>query len=180
MGTGYKVGFPMLSKHIINQSDDFKVPLYKQVFPPHLPHASLALIGVIQPNGALFPCFEMQSRWFAQIMAGRCHLPSQQEMMADIHLMDNSRKKVYYHSQRHALELDWISYMDDIAKRIGVMPNLILYAFTDPLLCHKLIFGTALSYHYRLVGPHSWSGARNAIMKADDNIKYGLMCNKNK
>jgi hypothetical protein len=62
--------------------------------------------------------------------------------------------------------MDWISYIDDIAKRIGVYPDFKKYLISDLLIFLKLVFGTASSYHYRLDGPHSRSGARNAIMEA--------------
>jgi dimethylaniline monooxygenase (N-oxide forming) len=64
--------------------------------------------------------------------------------------------------------------MDDIAKEIGVYPDFKKYLFSDLPLFLKLVFGTTLSYHYRLDGPHSWSGARNAIMESDNRTKFAL------
>ncbi len=76
-------------------------------------------------------------------------------------------KETYYGSVRNALGVDWISYIDDIAKRIGVYPDFKKYLISDLPLFLKLVFGTALPCHYRLDGPHSWSGARNTIMESN-------------
>ncbi len=174
MATGYHYNIPLLDDSILQQLDDNKLKLYKQVFPPQLSHHSLAVIGALSPNAAIFPLFEIQTRWYALLMAGKCQLPSREEMLKNIEETDEKRKKTYYCSVRNALGVDWISYIDDIAKRIGVYPHFKKHLISDFPLFLKLVFGTALSYHYRLDGPHSWSGARNAIMEADNRIKYAL------
>ncbi len=174
MATGYHYCFPLLDESLLKQSDDNKLQLYKQVFPQQLSHPSLALIGALQPNGSIFPLLEMQTRWYALLMAGKCHLPTHEQMVREIEVTTAVRDLIYYGSPRNAIGVDWISYMDDIAKQIGVYPDLKKYLRSDLPLFLKLVFGTTLSYHYRLDGPHSWSGARNAIMEADNRIRYAL------
>jgi dimethylaniline monooxygenase (N-oxide forming) len=141
--------------------------LHFYVFPPQLSHHSLAVIGALSPNAAIFPLFEMQTRWYALLMAGKCQLPSRGEMLKNIEETDEKHKETYYGSVRNALGVDWISYIDDIAKRIGVYPDFKKYLISDLPLFLKLVFGTALPCHYRLDGPHSWSGARNTIMESN-------------
>jgi len=78
------------------------------------------------------------------------------------------------YNAKDIIGVNWIPYMDDIAKQIGVYPDFKKYLFSDLPLFLKLWFGTTLPYHYRLDGPHSWSSARNAIMEANNRIKYAL------
>jgi dimethylaniline monooxygenase (N-oxide forming) len=174
MATGYHFKIPLLDDSVLQQSDDNKLELYKQVFPPQLSHPSLAVIGALQPNGPISTLCEMQARWYVSLMAGKCQLPSSEEMLKSIRETEEERKALYSGSAKNTIGVDWISYMDDIAKQIGVYPDFKKYLKTDFQLFLKLIFGTNLSYHYRLDGPHSWSGARNAIMESDNRVKYAL------
>jgi dimethylaniline monooxygenase (N-oxide forming) len=174
MATGYHYKIPLLDDSLLQHSDDNKLKLYKQVFLPQLSHPSLAVIGALQPNGAIFPLFEMQARWYALLMTRKCKLPSCEEMLKSIKEVEVKRKAQYYSSVRNAIGVNWISYMDDIAKQIGVYPDFKKYLFSDLPLFLKLVFGTTLSYHYRLDGPHSWSEARNAIMEAEKRVKNAL------
>jgi len=176
--TGYHINFPMLDKSVINVNHETnQVDLYKQIFIPTLKHPeTLALMGVIQPNAALFSMYEMQGRWVAALVAGKCQkLPSKAQMLIDIAAATDARKKNYYTSPRTSIEVDWMSYMDDLATQLGVMPNIWSYLLSDPLLFERLMFGTLLAYHYRLEGNHEWDGARQAIMEADERIEYAIM-----
>ncbi|XP_035226921.1 flavin-containing monooxygenase 5-like [Stegodyphus dumicola] len=84
LATGYLWEFPFLdSEDLIIQ--DKIVHLYKCVYPPHLKHPTLGIIGFIVPMGPGFPCVEMQCRWFAHVMSGKSKLPSQKEMLNDIY-----------------------------------------------------------------------------------------------
>ncbi|XP_014680026.1 PREDICTED: dimethylaniline monooxygenase [N-oxide-forming] 5-like, partial [Priapulus caudatus] len=68
MATGYDYTFPMLDKQILNTEAN-GVRLYKYTFPLDLKHATLSIIGLVQPIGAVMPVSEMQARWFSMIMA---------------------------------------------------------------------------------------------------------------
>ncbi|KAL3255519.1 hypothetical protein MRX96_017424 [Rhipicephalus microplus] len=59
LATGYQIKFPFLPKEVVSVEDN-QVQLYKYEFPPHLKHPSLAIIGLVQPVGSLFPVAEMQ------------------------------------------------------------------------------------------------------------------------
>ena len=61
MATGYTFGFPFIDKTVIDAVDN-QVNLYKHMFPPQLGHNTLAVIGCIQPIGAINPICEMQCR----------------------------------------------------------------------------------------------------------------------
>jgi hypothetical protein len=53
-----------------------QVPLYKYVFPPDLPHPTLAVIGLVQPLGSLMPISEMQCRWVSRVLTGKARTAS--------------------------------------------------------------------------------------------------------
>ncbi|XP_058516124.1 flavin-containing monooxygenase 5 isoform X2 [Ochotona princeps] len=80
--TGYSFSFPFLEDSVKVVKN--KVSLYKKVFPPNLERPTLAIIGLIQPLGAIMPISELQARWATQVFKGLKTLPSQSEMMADI------------------------------------------------------------------------------------------------
>ncbi|KAH7968061.1 hypothetical protein HPB52_005546 [Rhipicephalus sanguineus] len=58
LATGYQIKFPFLPKEVVSVVEN-QVQLYKYVFPPQLRHPSLAIIGLVQPVGGMFPVAEM-------------------------------------------------------------------------------------------------------------------------
>ncbi|GFQ84072.1 dimethylaniline monooxygenase 2 [Trichonephila clavata] len=173
MATGYTWKFPFLEEGIIVQEEG-KINLYKCMFPPHLPHASLVVIGLLLPFGPGFPPGELQCRWAAQVLAGNCKLPSQEVMFNDIKQRYETNLKRYTPSDKMSLRVDAISYCNDIASQFGAKPNFLKILLTDPMLFYKLVFGPFLSYQFRLQGPYAWDGARDAIMTVEKRILYPL------
>lgn len=169
LATGYRIKFPFLGDDILKVVDN-KVQLYKFIFPPNLPHATLAILGLIQPSGPGFPVGEMQCRWTARIMSGKHKLPSKEAMYDDIRIKLDYIKKRFVDSPRHTLQVDFIGYQDELGAEIGCKPNLLKILFTDPKLFHAIFFGPSLPYQYRLQGPHSWPGARDAILTYKERI----------
>ncbi len=70
----------------------------------------------------------------------------------------------YVDSQRHTIQVDYVVYMDEIAKLVGVCPNIPKLLLTDPRLAMHVLFGPVTPYQYRLRGPGKWAGARQAIL----------------
>ena len=66
LATGYVFGFPFLDKEITEVKNN-EVTLYKYMFPPDLEHQTLAIVGCIQPLGALMPISELQCRLAARV-----------------------------------------------------------------------------------------------------------------
>ncbi|KAH9373680.1 hypothetical protein HPB48_018675 [Haemaphysalis longicornis] len=85
---------------------------------------------------------------------------------------DFTRRR-YVNSPRHAIQVDWISYMDELASMIGARPQMLKYFFTDNRLFRALL-GPAVPYQYRLEGPHRWPGARQAILDSRARMLYPL------
>lgn len=170
LATGYLAKFPYLSKDIFNPEDN-RCDLYKFVFPPNLKHPSLAFIGLAQPVGPLFPISENQARWYAQLLAGNVKLPSKEDMWANINQKAEEMSKRYFHGPRHTIQIDWLPYMDEIASLYGVKPNMFKLMLKDPKLWWACFTGPCLPYQFRLEGPRTWEGAREAIFKYDERVR---------
>ncbi|GFS52772.1 dimethylaniline monooxygenase 2 [Nephila pilipes] len=173
MATGYTWKFPFLEEGLLIQEEN-RVNLYKCMFPPHLPHATLIFIGFFLPFGPGFPPGELQCRWAAQVLAGNCKLPSQELMHNDTRKRHEKNLKRYIPTDKISIRVNMIQYCDDIASQFGAKPNFLKILLTDPRLFSKLIFGPFLSYQFRLQGPYAWEGARDAIMTCEERIFYPL------
>ncbi|XP_012721901.2 LOW QUALITY PROTEIN: flavin-containing monooxygenase 5 [Fundulus heteroclitus] len=161
--TGYKFSFPFLASNVVPVSDN-QASLYKYVFPPELERPTLAIIGLVQPLGAIMPISEMQARWATRVFKGCIKLPSLGGMQRDIQSKKDDMAKRYVSSQRHTIQVDYIDYMDEIADLVGVRPRISRLLLTDPRLGLKLLLGPCTPYQYRLKGPGKWAGARQAIL----------------
>ena len=64
--TGYIFGFLFLEKGI-SEVEHNKVGLFKYMIPPDLEQPTLAVIGCVQPWGAINPIAEIQCRLAAQV-----------------------------------------------------------------------------------------------------------------
>ncbi|XP_059196498.1 flavin-containing monooxygenase 5-like isoform X2 [Centropristis striata] len=167
--TGYRFSFPFLASHVVSVSDN-KASLYKFVFPPELERPTLAIIGLVQPLGAIMPISEIQARWATRVFKGCLKLPSVASMQKDIQCKKDMMAKRYVTSQRHTIQVDYVNYMDQIAELLGVKPNIPKLLLTDPRLGLSVVFGPTSPYQYRLRGPGKWAGARQAILTQWDRV----------
>ncbi|KAM8745924.1 flavin-containing monooxygenase 5-like isoform 1-T4 [Acanthopagrus schlegelii] len=160
--TGYRFSFPFLASNVVSVSEN-KASLYKYVFPPELDRPTLAIIGLVQPLGAIMPVSEMQARWATRVFKGCIKLPSMAAMQKDIQFKQKEMAERYVTSSRHTIEIDFVRYMDEIAKLVGVRPNILWLLLTDPRLGLNVMLGPCTPYQFRLRGPGKWAGARQAI-----------------
>ncbi|KAJ8279006.1 hypothetical protein COCON_G00060720 [Conger conger] len=161
--TGYTFSFPFLSSSVLNVTKN-KTSLYKYMYPPALEHHTLAIIGLVQPLGAIMPISEMQARWATRVFKGLNKLPSMDVMLEDINMKAEAMAKRYATSQRHTIQVDYITFMDELAKQVGVKPNFLGLLLRDPRLGLNVLLGPCTPYQYRLCGPGQWAGARQAIL----------------
>ncbi|XP_069823524.1 flavin-containing monooxygenase 5-like isoform X2 [Dendropsophus ebraccatus] len=161
--TGYSFSFAFCEDSVISVKNN-KVSLYKYLFPYHLEKPTLAVVGLIQPIGAIMPMSELQSRLATRVFKGLVKLPDQQTMVIDIMVKLVKMSNRYVKSQQQNIQVDYLEYMDELATIIGVKPDIIRLFLTDPLLAFHVFFGPATPYQYRLMGPGKWSGAREAIL----------------
>ncbi|XP_049444138.1 flavin-containing monooxygenase 5-like isoform X5 [Epinephelus fuscoguttatus] len=161
--TGYTFSFPFLASHVVSVSQN-KASLYKYVFPPEMDRPTLAIIGLVQPLGAIMPISEMQARWATRVFKGCIKLPSVASMLKDVECKKETMARRYVTSQRHTIQVDYVRYMDEIAELVGVRPNFLKLLLTDPRLGLTVLFGPSTPYQYRLKGPGKWAEARQAIL----------------
>ena len=102
--TGYKIGFKFIDHSILPVNDNM-VELYKYVFPPNLAKPTLAVLGCVQPLGAIFPISELQARWATQVFIGKKSLPTKVAMMENIKKKKKDMAKRYYATKRHTIQV---------------------------------------------------------------------------
>jgi dimethylaniline monooxygenase (N-oxide forming) len=174
LSTGYSFGFPLAEGGKLIPVRDNHVSLYKLMYPVETSnHNTLAVIGLIQPLGSIMPISEMQARLFFDVITGNTKLPEKSEMEAEIRHRRNEMFDRYVHSRRHTIQVDYDSYMDELADMIGCKPQPEKYLLTDPKLAIQLFFGGNMSYAYRLTGPHAWPKARDALLQSEERILMG-------
>uniref|UniRef100_UPI00358FBEC6 dimethylaniline monooxygenase [N-oxide-forming] 2-like isoform X1 n=2 Tax=Myxine glutinosa TaxID=7769 RepID=UPI00358FBEC6 len=162
--TGYHFRFPFLEVDGTLTVHENKNDFYKNMFLPKLPRQTLAIIGLVEPNGPVPAVVEMQSRFSTQLFKGLVSLPGESEMLKDISEKREEHAKKYQNEQRRTVEVpDFLTYVDDMARKIGVKPNLLHLCLRDPALAFSVFFGPCTSYQYRLHGPGRWEGAAQAI-----------------
>ncbi|XP_071820461.1 flavin-containing monooxygenase 5-like [Apostichopus japonicus] len=173
LATGYDIAFPFLYESFAKIEDN-KISLYKHMFYPEMEQPTLAVLGLLQPWGALNPVVELQCRWATRVFNGKVKLPPKDFMWKAIRRKQAALQKRYVQSQRHTIQEDYISYMDEVADEIGVKPNFWKMFFQDPKFWYTNVFGVHLPYQYRLEGPGAWEGAREAIETVWDRVEMPM------
>ncbi|MEQ2186090.1 hypothetical protein GOODEAATRI_025023, partial [Goodea atripinnis] len=77
-------------------------------------------------------------------------------------------------AEMQARFVDFVEYMDDLAKDINVRPSLLWLFLTDFPLFRRVFWGPVTAYQYRLMGPGKWDGARRAIFTQFDRMYQPL------
>jgi hypothetical protein len=117
--TGYKISFPFLDRTLLDDrlgidGELGEVPLYRRVVPPALP--GLFFIGLVQPIGAIMPVAELQSKWVADLLAGRASLPAEPAMRTEVARYRELTVRRYGPAARHAISVDFLPYCRAIAR----------------------------------------------------------------
>jgi hypothetical protein len=106
--TGYKITFPFFEERFISAPDNAIRPFLKVALPDR---PGIWFIGLCQPIGAIQPLAEAQSKWVADILAGRACLPPVAEMRARIEEERRADAKRWVKSTRNTIEVDHWKYM---------------------------------------------------------------------
>ncbi|XP_068566538.1 flavin-containing monooxygenase 5-like [Cebidichthys violaceus] len=168
--TGYKYSVPFLpSAQQVTCGD--RLRLYKHVFPPAMTKPTMAVVGFVHSVGPITPLAEMQARWATRVFRGLSNLPSEETMMEEIKKDTAAMQQRYACSERNPIEVDFIPYLDSLAERVGVRPNIPWLLLTDPRLALQVLLGPCTSYQYRLTGPSRWAGARRAILTQWERVR---------
>lgn len=173
LATGFKFSFPFLEDSVVRIENNFPY-LHELVFPVDLSPPTLAIIGLVQPFGALPPILEMQTRWAARVFSGKCQLPPSSVMTSNAERKHQFMKSHFPESPKYSLQIHAVPYVDTIADLIGCRPRLLKYFFTDPKFWYKLFFGPTSPPQWRLDGPGKWKGARQAIEQIEEKTWFPL------
>jgi dimethylaniline monooxygenase (N-oxide forming) len=80
-------------------------------------------------------------------------------MERDIQKKRASIQTEFHKSTRHTIQVDYISFMDELAKLVGVKPK--IYKHLD--IFWQLVFGVVTPVQYRLDGPGKMPNAAEVI-----------------
>ncbi|KAK3766820.1 hypothetical protein RRG08_051965 [Elysia crispata] len=138
---------------------------------PALSQQTLAFVESARPLGASFPIAELKARFAAWVIKGEMQLPSEEEMRKDIARFEKDLEVRYVGAVGYSNRVDYLPHLDELAGQVGCKPNLVRYLLFDPVLFWHLMFGPGVSYQYRLDGPHTWPGARKAILTVEDRTR---------
>lgn len=111
--TGYKISFPFLDTSFVDFSEG-DVPLYLRVFHPD--HPTLYFIGLLQPQGCIWPLADTQAQLVANRIAGNYHLPAdiRQRIQRDL----EKHRRMYQQVARHALEVEYHEYQKRLFREV--------------------------------------------------------------
>lgn len=110
--TGYKTAFPFIDKNLLDWEDATNIPLYLRVFHPD--HPSLFFIGLVQPQGSVWPLSEAQARLVARLLNGQWRLPTDWRERAIQE--GRSIEKSFIANPRHAVEVHFLPYLHRLEK----------------------------------------------------------------
>ncbi len=110
--TGYRMRFPFFDKTFIDWEDATNVPLYLRVFHPE--HKSLFFIGLVQPQGSVWPLSEAQARLVARHITGRYPLPANWQQLGREEGAAIERN--FLKSPRHSVEVHFLPYLRKLEK----------------------------------------------------------------
>lgn len=142
--TGYKLNLPFLDVKYTRQEGNY-IPLYHHVFSPFV--NGLAMCGMCYIVGPILPALEMQGRYIAEVFSGSVSIPTVDEREFEVANFRNicSKKGV------DPMRVQTLNYLDDIARKINVYPNIM----KNWKLLSKLLAGPIVSARYRLTGRSS-------------------------
>ena len=126
--TGYKIGFPCLEEGLVPVEKN-EVPLYKYVFPYEHKHHTMAILGCLQPIGAVMPLSELQARWAVKVFSGKRNLPSNDEMKMEMAEKKAAMARRYYKTERHTIQ---VRYLPDEPKKF------LLLKFIEAIVLDEL------------------------------------------
>ena len=114
--TGYNVSFPFFAPDFLNVEARNNLELYRRVVHPD--HPDLYFLAFIQPLGAIMPLAEIQARWVAQLLTGRCQLPPPAAMRQSITADKAALARRYGPSPRHTMQVDFYPYKELIEEEM--------------------------------------------------------------
>ncbi|RMG28769.1 MAG: monooxygenase [Methanobacteriota archaeon] len=113
-GTGYKINFPFFDYPELDFSEKNYVDLYLKMFHPKFP--TLGIIGLVQPQGCIWPLSDTQGQIMANYIVGNYQWPNNIEKR-----IEKDRKKTlkkYLKTPRHSTEVDYHEFQKKLFKEV--------------------------------------------------------------
>lgn len=110
--TGYKISFPFFDHAFIHWEEAIEVPLFMRIFHPD--HPSLFFIGLIQPQGCIWPLTDLQSRLLGQLLTNKIKLPPNWRERAIAEAKYWQRQ--FIARPRHSIEVHYRPYMKQLLR----------------------------------------------------------------
>ena len=112
--TGYRITTPFFERDFLDFSEG-DVPLYLRIFHPD--HPSLHFIGLLQPQGCIWPLADTQSELVAKYILGEYDLPRnmQQAIQEDV----ASIRERFNDAARHSIEVEYHEYLDQLREALN-------------------------------------------------------------
>lgn len=114
--TGYKIRFPFFDPAFLNWEEATNIPLYLRVFHPE--YSNLFFIGLVQPQGCVWPLSEAQARLVARLITGRASLPADWRQRARAE--GDRIEQQFIRQPRHATEVHYLPYLRQLKHAAGV------------------------------------------------------------
>ena len=112
--TGYKIALPFFDRDFICYEEADRIPLYLRMFHPQ--HPSLAFIGLVQPQGAVWPLSDYQAKLAANYVAGRWKLPENIAGLAEREA--EMIEKEFLKGKRHSVEVHFQPFLLRLKREI--------------------------------------------------------------
>lgn len=112
--TGFTISFPFFDEGLVDYSG-LEVPLYLKVFHPQ--HRNLFFIGLVQPQGCIWPLAEQQARLVTAFLKGEWRYPEDIEARIARELATPDHQ--WMKTPRHSVEVDYHAYRARLAKELA-------------------------------------------------------------
>ncbi|MEY4903083.1 MAG: hypothetical protein RLZZ292_898 [Bacteroidota bacterium] len=112
--TGYHITFPFFDKNFINYENSERIELYLRMLHPE--HPTLFFMGLVQPQGCVWPISDWQAKLVAQSLVGRSKLPKN---IAQLAKQEADQVATDFHAaKRHAVEVHYHSFIAKVKKHL--------------------------------------------------------------
>src|SRR5690606_38484466 len=110
--TGYKISFPFFNRNFLDWEETNHIPLFLRIFHPD--HPSLFFIGLIQPQGCIWPLAEIRAKLIGQLLTNKIQLPLNWRRLALSEGKNWARQ--FIARPRHSIEVHYHPYLKQLQR----------------------------------------------------------------
>lgn len=112
--TGYRIALPFFDSDFISYEEADRVPLWLRMFHPE--HPSLIFIGLLQPQGAIWPLSDAQAQLAANYIVGNYDLPADLARRAEAD--SDHIEQEFSQAKRHTIEVHFHPFLRRVQREI--------------------------------------------------------------